>query len=152
MEEKNKEVIRNFYQEFFNDHIVESADKYVREDYIQHNPGVDQGREALKRAFGEKFAEHPEFRLNIQMMIAEKDKIAVYLKNIDPQGNTKCRVVDIYRLEDGMLAEHWDVHDQVQPESGQPPSGVQTAERGTSVDAADAGGKGISRRRIEKML
>ena len=39
MEEKNKEVIRNFYQEFFNDHIVESADKYVREDYIQHNPG-----------------------------------------------------------------------------------------------------------------
>ena len=108
-EEKNKEVIRNFYQEFFNDHIVESADKYVREDYIQHNPGVDQGREALKRAFGEKFAEHPEFRLNIQMMIAEKDKIAVYLKNVDPQGNTKCRVVDIYRLEDGMLAEHWDV-------------------------------------------
>lgn len=109
MEEKNKEVIRNFYQEFFNDHIVESADKYVREDYIQHNPGVDQGREALKRAFGEKFAEHPEFRLNIQMMIAEKDRIAVYLKNVDPQGNTKCRVVDIYRLEDGMLAEHWDV-------------------------------------------
>ena len=109
MEEKNKEVIRNFYQEFFNDHIVESADKYVREDYIQHNPGVDQGREALMRAFGEKFAEHPEFRLNIQMMIAEKDKIAVYLKNVDPQGNTKCRVVDIYRLEDGMLAEHWDV-------------------------------------------
>ncbi len=81
----------------------------MREDYIQHNPGVDQGREALKRAFGEKFAEHPEFRLNIQMMIAEKDKIAVYLKNVDPQGNTKCRVVDIYRLEDGMLAEHWDV-------------------------------------------
>ena len=40
MEEKNKEVIRKFYQEFFNDHIVESADKYVREDYIQHNPGA----------------------------------------------------------------------------------------------------------------
>ena len=44
----NKEVIRAFYKEFFNDHIIEAADKYVREDYIQHNPGVDQGRQALK--------------------------------------------------------------------------------------------------------
>ncbi len=109
MEEKNKEVIRKFYQEFFNDHIVGSADKYVREDYIQHNPGVDQGRESLKSAFADKFVSDPDFRLNIQMLIAEKDMVAVYLKNVDPQGNTKCRVVDIYRLEDGMLAEHWDV-------------------------------------------
>ena len=39
MQEKNKEVVRALYKEFFNDHVVESADKYVREDYIQHNPG-----------------------------------------------------------------------------------------------------------------
>lgn len=109
MEERNKAVIRSFYEEFFNGHIVESADKYVREDYIQHNPGVAQGREALKAAFAEKFKAHPEFRLNIQMLIAEQDMVAVYLKNVDPEGNTKCRVVDIYRLENGMLAEHWDV-------------------------------------------
>ena len=61
MEEKNKEVIRRFYQEFFNDHIVDSADRYVREDYVQHNPGVEQGRDGLKRAFAEKFREHPEY-------------------------------------------------------------------------------------------
>ena len=109
MEQKNKEVIKKFYQEFFNDHIVESADKYVREDYVQHNPGVEQGREGLKTAFAQKFIEHPEFALDIKMLIAEGNMIAVYLKNVDPQGNTRCRVVDIYRLEDGMLAEHWDV-------------------------------------------
>lgn len=109
MEERNKEVIRRFYQEFFNDHIVESADLYVREDYVQHNPGVEQGREGLKRAFAEKFQLHPEFALRIQMLIAEKDMVAVYLKSIDTEGNTLTRVVDIYRLEDGMLAEHWDV-------------------------------------------
>lgn len=109
MEQKNKEVIKKFYQEFFNDHIVESADKYVREDYVQHNPGVEQGREGLKKAFAQKFIEHPEFALDIKMLIAEDNMVAVYLKNVDPQGNTRCRVVDIYRLEDGMLAEHWDV-------------------------------------------
>lgn len=105
----NKEVIQAFYKEFFNDHIVESADKYVREDYIQHNPGVGQGREALKSAFADKFVSDPTFRLEISMMIAEDDMVAVYLKNVDTEGNTKCRVVDIYRLADGKLAEHWDV-------------------------------------------
>ncbi len=105
----NKEIIRAFYQEFFNDHDIESARKYVREDYIQHNPGVGQGRDALMKGFSEKFKVEPTFHLEIKMLIAEDDKVAVYLKNVDPEGNTKARVVDIYRLEDGMLAEHWDV-------------------------------------------
>ena len=43
------------------------------------------------------------------MMISDEDMIAVYLKNVDSEGNTKCRVVDIYRIQDGRLAEHWDV-------------------------------------------
>ncbi len=105
----NKELIRAFYKEFFNDHIVESADKYVREDYIQHNPGVDQGREALKKAFAEKFVAHPEFHLVIKMLIEDDDMIAVYLKSVNPDGSTNTRVVDIYRIQDGKLAEHWDV-------------------------------------------
>lgn len=42
-------------------------------------------------------------------MVAEEDKVVVYLKTKDTDGHTKGRVVDIYRLENGMLAEHWDV-------------------------------------------
>ena len=105
----NKELIEAFYEEFFNGHDISAADKYVREDYIQHNPGVAQGRESLKSAFADKFVGEPTFHLNIVRIIAEDDMAAVYLKNVDPEGNTKCRVVDIYRIEDGKLAEHWDV-------------------------------------------
>ncbi|MCD7868874.1 MAG: ester cyclase [Clostridiales bacterium] len=105
----NKELIQAFYKEFFNDHIVESADKYVAEDYKQHNPGVSQGRAGLKEAFADKFISNPTFRLEIQRIISEDDMAAVYLKNVDPEGNTLCRVVDIYRIENGRLAEHWDV-------------------------------------------
>ncbi|MCI8894761.1 MAG: SnoaL-like domain-containing protein [Lachnospiraceae bacterium] len=107
--EQNKKLIEDFYREFFNGHDVNSALKYVREDYIQHNPGVDQGRTALMEAFGQKFQEWPDFKLDIKMMISDEDMIAVYLKNVDSEGNTKCRVVDIYRIQDGRLAEHWDV-------------------------------------------
>jgi predicted SnoaL-like aldol condensation-catalyzing enzyme len=105
----NKEVIRAMYREFFNGHDVEAAKKYVREDYVQHNPGVGQGRQALMDGFRQKFIDEPTFHLEIQKIIEEDDLVAVYLKNVDPEGKTKCRVVDIYRMQDGLLAEHWDV-------------------------------------------
>lgn len=105
----NKEVVRAMYDEFFNAHDISAAEKYVKEDYIQHNPGVGQGRAALMEGFAKKFEMEPTFHLEIEMMIEEDDKVAVYLKNVDPEGNTKARVVDIYRLEDGKLVEHWDV-------------------------------------------
>lgn len=88
---------------------MESADEYVKENYIQHNSGVEQGREALKKAFADKFRMDPDFHLHIVRIIEEDDMAAVYLKNVDANGQTKCRVVDIYRLENGKLAEHWDV-------------------------------------------
>lgn len=113
----NKEVVRAFYQEFFNDHIIESAEKYVREDYKQHNPGVGQGRQALMDAFRQKFITEPTFHLEIKMLIEDEDMVAVYLKNVDPEGNTRVRVVDIYRLEGGKLAEHWDVLQKVETDS-----------------------------------
>ena len=105
----NEELIRAFYKEFFNDHNVESALKYVREDYIQHNPGVTQGRAGIMEGFRQKFITEPTFHLEIKMVISQGDLSAVYLKNVDPEGNTKARVVDIYRIQDGKLAEHWDV-------------------------------------------
>lgn len=105
----NRELIEKFYQEFFNEHKVETAINYVREDYIQHNPGVGQGQKALMDAFSSKFQADPEFHLEIQKIISEEDMVAVYIKNVDKNGNTKCRVVDIYRVQDGKLAEHWDV-------------------------------------------
>lgn len=105
----NKELIYNFYREFFNEHRIECADKYVKEDYIQHNPGVAQGRESLKKAFADKFISDPQFHLEIVRMIEEDNMIAVYLKNVDAGGKTVCRVVDTYRVEEGKLAEHWDI-------------------------------------------
>lgn len=105
----NKELIEAMYKEFFNDHDVSAALKYVKEDYIQHNPGVGQGRQALMDGFEQKFISEPTFHLEIQKIISEGDMVAVYIKNVDPQGRTKCRLFDMYRIEDGKLAEHWDV-------------------------------------------
>ena len=71
----NKEVVAAMYKEFFNDHDVNAALKYVREDYIQHNPGVTQGRAGLMEGFAKKFEVEPTFHLEIKMMIEDGDII-----------------------------------------------------------------------------
>ena len=111
----NKKLIADFYEAIFNKHRIDETPKYMKEDYIQHNPGVGQGRKNFMDAFREKFMKNPTFRLEIKFMIEENDMVAVYLKNVSPSGDTLCRVVDIYRIENGLLAEHWDV---LQPVAG----------------------------------
>jgi len=85
-------LVRDFYQEFFNGHDVQSALKYVREDYIQHNPGVGQGRQGLMDAFAEKFRKNPEFRLKIHTIIVDGDCVVVYLHSVDSQGKPSARI------------------------------------------------------------
>lgn len=68
----NKELVFNFYENFFNQHDVESAREYVSENYIQHNPGVMQGREGLMKAFAEKFKKEPTFHLNYRKSIFKR--------------------------------------------------------------------------------
>ena len=100
----NKELVRAFYKEFFNDHDVDAALKYVKEDYIQHNPGVTQGRKGIMDGFREKFRSEPTFHLHI---VEEGDLVMVFFKCTVDMGVNK--VCDIYRMQDGKLAEHWDV-------------------------------------------
>ena len=110
----NKAIVRAFYDEVFNAWDVSRADKYVREDYRQHNPTVEDGRAGFVRFCERFFRLHP--RMEIVRMIAEGDFVVVFFKcTVDGGVNKVC---DIYRLEDGMLAEHWDVVEHnVDPEA-----------------------------------
>lgn len=49
--EITKETVLDFYEGFFNQQELTKVDSLIAEDYIQHNPGVEQGRAGLVRAF-----------------------------------------------------------------------------------------------------
>jgi predicted SnoaL-like aldol condensation-catalyzing enzyme len=104
----NREILKAFYDEVFNGHDVDAARKYMREDYIQHNPGVPQGREGFIEAFRGKFAALPAFHLDVKRIIVDGDMAAVHIHATGLPGQSGSVVVDIYRLQDGLLAEHWD--------------------------------------------
>jgi len=95
----------------------------MRDDYIQHNPDVPQGRAGFKRFFEETFRAIPDFGYTLKKMIAAGDIVMVYSTTTgthsggawlgkEPSGNKlDFDVVDIFRVQDGKIAEHWDVAD-----------------------------------------
>lgn len=101
----NKDIILNFYREVFNAHDLEPIPRYVAEDYIQHNPTVAQGRQGFTE-FCQRFFKG-KAKHEIILCVAEDDIVVVFMEVTFADGSA-ARVTDIYRLENGMLAEHWD--------------------------------------------
>ncbi|MFE6619298.1 nuclear transport factor 2 family protein [Streptomyces sp. NPDC057740] len=89
------------------------VDRYVRPDYIQHNPLAPDGAETLKnlgRAVHEQF---PDFSYDIKRVISEGDLVLVHSNVVATPGTRGQAVFDIFRFQGGKIAEHWDVGQDV---------------------------------------
>ncbi len=104
----NRELVQHFYDEVFNAQNAQAAEKYLAEGYIQHNPGVAGGRKGFIDTFTETFKKGFHF-LDIQHIICEDNFVCVHLFARNRETNAVTAwVSDIYRVENGLLAEHWD--------------------------------------------
>lgn len=112
-EETNKRLVADMYQAIFGDKNIAAADQYIVENYIQHNPMVADGREALKTALSEWFKNAPKEKIDIQRMGADGDLVFIHTRS--KRGDKTMSVIDIFRLEKGKIAEHWDVIQEVPP-------------------------------------
>lgn len=102
----NRELILKFYDEVFNNHDLSNLDQYMKEDYIQHNPTVPDGKIGFLK-FCEKFlAMKP--KTEIMQIIEQEDLICVFFKCTMQENGMENKVFDLYRVENGKLAEHWD--------------------------------------------
>ena len=82
-------------------------DRYVATDYIQHNPGLADGRDAARDALAEKFAD-PTFSTEVVRQIVDGDLCVLHIR-ARQDGKPVAAVVDIYRAEGDRIVEHWDV-------------------------------------------
>lgn len=111
---QNRLLVERLYRDFFNGRDMRVPLEIVAENYIQHNPALPDGRAILIRAFSAYFAAAPDLKVTIKRMVAEGDLVVVHSHWQDSPEDRGNAVVDIYRIEDGKIAEHWDV---VQPVS-----------------------------------
>lgn len=87
--------------------VRKAFDTFVAVDYIQHNPGLPDGRDAARDALAVKFSD-PEFSITVERMLVDEDLCALHLRARRTDG-TNAAVVDIYRADGDRLVEHWDV-------------------------------------------
>jgi predicted SnoaL-like aldol condensation-catalyzing enzyme len=116
--EKNKQIAIAFYNMIFNEHKVEEAFKlYSVPEYKQHNPYAATGAKAAIDFLGPYMKQNPESRGEIKHVIAEGDLVAIH-NHVTQNPNDRGRaVVDIFRIENGRVVEHWDVVQSVPEKS-----------------------------------
>ena len=112
----NKRLVYDFYREVLEGGHLDLAEKYLDEAYIQHNPNVPTGRAGFV-AFFSKFTKPKNIEVKMKSpvvsMVAEGNLVVVSFveENIDPADKTRKYTTtwfDMYRIEGGKLAEHWD--------------------------------------------
>ena len=119
--EYNKQRVREVIERIVNGGDIALTDLYYREDYVQHNPLVGPGRDGLKALLRAIHASGHPRQARIVLMNAEKDMVWALLDwsggDVAPGAQTLLRSTEIFRVEDGMMAEHWDCM-QIGPEPG----------------------------------
>ena len=122
--ERNKQLVLDFFELAFNrKQIDEAVDRYIGETYIQHNPGAPDGAEGI-RAFGRQIVEaFPELHLECKRVIAEGDLVAVHVHGKQRPDDRGIVSMDMFRVENGRLVEHWDVSQEI-PETSANDNGM----------------------------
>ena len=119
--DKNKALVRSFFAAIERGDL-RVFDQIVAQDYNDHLAGQSPGRETLKRYFTGLRSAFPDLRLPIMAMVAEGDNVAVLnsvrgthkgdFVGLKASGKpVDAMAFQLYRLENGRLAEHWEVAD-----------------------------------------
>ena len=113
---ENKRLVYDFWREVFEAAQMDRVDKYLTEGYIQHNPNVPTGRAAFVEFFKKVKQPKPiESRVSAPLVAITAERDLVILSFVrempDPKDSTKKYTTtwfDMFRIEGGKIAEHWD--------------------------------------------
>jgi len=104
----NRAIITDFARLFYTERKVAQAfEAYVVPDYIQHNPGIADGRDAAVAALATTFGD-PAKRFIIEQILVDGDMAVIHVHAIPQLGSRGATVYDMYRMKNGKIVEHWD--------------------------------------------
>ena len=106
MQEKNKALVLGAFDTLFNKRDYAAAERYWSANYIQHSAHIPPGRDGL---FNLIKTSPRSLRYEHRLIMAEGDFVIVHGRYSNTGLPANWIVADIVRIENGVLAEHWDV-------------------------------------------
>lgn len=120
----NKQLYRAYIENVFNERQPDAADRYIAPNFIEHNPRLAQGLAGKKQFVAAVLAGFSDYHGEIEDIIAEGDRLVARIEwtgtqdgpflGLPPSGHKlRFATADFFRIENGKLAEHWDVVDSL---------------------------------------
>jgi predicted SnoaL-like aldol condensation-catalyzing enzyme len=114
-EEANLALVLAMFEQVLNPMDSGAVDRFIGPGYIQHSQLAEPGREGLKRFLDTIRAETPEAVHDVKRAFVDGDHVTVHYHVRRWPGDNGWAVIDIFRLEGGLITEHWDVMQDVAP-------------------------------------
>jgi predicted SnoaL-like aldol condensation-catalyzing enzyme len=112
-EEQNKRTVVEFYEKAINQKDFEAASKYMGPKYTQHNPNAADGATGLQAFLKFLRERYPNSHSEIKRVFADGDYVVLHVHAVREPGTRGSAIVDIFRLENGKVVEHWDVNQEI---------------------------------------
>ncbi len=113
-----KRIVLDFFDlAFVQREAAKAAERYLGMEYKQHNPLAPDGPEAFVSFIGVFLAQAPQISFELKRVIAEDDLVVLHYHLKMSPDDLGQAVVDIFRVEDERIVEHWDVLQAVPTES-----------------------------------
>ena len=112
-EEANRQTVLAFYEKGLNQKDADAALAYVGNRYVQHNPTAPDGPDGFRKFIGFLREKFPNSRSEIKRSFAEGDFVILHVHSVREPGTRGRAIVDIFKLENGKIVEHWDVIQEI---------------------------------------
>jgi predicted SnoaL-like aldol condensation-catalyzing enzyme len=113
-----KQLVLDFYDlAFVQRDAAQAAERYLSPDYKQHNPQAPDGPEAFVGIMAHVVGQAPDVSFELKRSVAEGDLVVLHHHMKMSAEDRGSAVVDIFRVDDGRIVEHWDVLQPVPEES-----------------------------------
>lgn len=120
---RGAEVMRVVVEEGFSKGNLAALDAVVAPSYVEHQPGLGPDLAGFKRSIAGLRAAFPDFTLTIEDLTVDGDRVWARLRGRGTQGGPffglppsgqriEVDVLDVIRVEGGLLVEHWGVPDR----------------------------------------